>query len=66
MSFYIKELDDGSAVLMTDNGYYLFKFHSIEAAIQACEDWYRRQKKQGTENYLYLHSQDPAAASCLV
>jgi len=41
MEFYIRELHDGKATLMTHDGLYLFTFQSLASARQACEDWYR-------------------------
>ena len=41
MEFYIRELPDGQATLMTNDGLYLFTFRNLDSARQACEDWYR-------------------------
>ena len=41
MEFYIRELSDGKATLMTNDGLYLFTFRSLDSARQACEEWYR-------------------------
>jgi len=41
MEFYIRELPDGQATLMTRDGLYLFTFLNLDSARQACEDWYR-------------------------
>ncbi|HHH43760.1 MAG TPA: hypothetical protein ENK49_06455 [Gammaproteobacteria bacterium] len=41
MEFYIQELPDGQATLMTRDGLYLFTFRSLALARQACADWYR-------------------------
>jgi len=41
MEFYIQELPDGKATLMTRDGLYLFTFRNLNLARQACEDWYR-------------------------
>ena len=41
MDFYIRELPDGKASLMTRDGLYLFTFRDLESARQACEDWYQ-------------------------
>lgn len=41
MEFYIRELSDGKATLMTRDGLYLFTFRDLDSARKACEDWYR-------------------------
>jgi len=41
MEFYIQELPDGKATLMTSDGLYLFTFQNVQSAREACEDWYR-------------------------
>lgn len=41
MDFYIRELPDGKAILMTRDGLYLFTFRDLESARLACEDWYQ-------------------------
>ena len=41
MEFYIRELPDGTATLMTRDGLYLFTFRNLDSARLACEDWYR-------------------------
>ena len=41
MEFYIQELPDGKATLMTRDGLYLFTFRNLDSARRACEDWYR-------------------------
>jgi hypothetical protein len=40
MSFYIREMPNKSAMLMTREGRRLFTFKSVESALQACRDWY--------------------------
>jgi len=41
MEFFIRELPDGKATLMTQDGLYLFTFRNLNRARKACEDWYR-------------------------
>jgi len=41
MEFYIREMPDGTATLMTRDGLYLFTFRNLDSARRACEDWYR-------------------------
>jgi len=41
MEFYIREMPDGTATLMTRDGLYLFTFRNLDSAQRACEDWYR-------------------------
>ncbi len=40
MEFYIKEWADKSASLITRDGYRLWTFINIDAALVACRDWY--------------------------
>ncbi len=53
MEFYIQELPDGQATLMTRDGLYLFTFRNLESARQACTDWYR------------IHGHVNSVSSCL-
>ena len=40
MSFYIRELPNKSAMLMTREGRLLFTFKDVDSALEACRDWY--------------------------
>jgi len=41
MEFYIREMPNGTATLMTRDELYLFTFRDLDSARRACEDWYR-------------------------
>ena len=49
MEFYIQELSDGKATLMTRDGLYLFTFRNLDSARQACEDWYKIHGNETSE-----------------
>ena len=49
MEFYIRELPDGKATLMTRDGLYLFTFRNLDSARQACEHWYRIHSNEVSE-----------------
>lgn len=49
MEFYIRELPDGQATLMTRDGLYLFTFRNLDSARQACEDWYQLHGNEAGE-----------------
>jgi hypothetical protein len=49
MEFYIRELPDGKATLMTRDGLYMFTFRNLNSARQACEDWYRMHVNEASE-----------------
>jgi len=49
MEFYIRELPDGKATLMTQDGLYLFTFRNLDSARQACADWYRVHGNEADE-----------------
>jgi hypothetical protein len=50
MEFYIRELPDGKATLMTRDGLYLFTFRNLDTARQACEEWYRIHGNETAES----------------
>ncbi len=41
MAFYIQQLADLSAALVTEKGAVLGMFPDLERAIEACRDWYK-------------------------
>ena len=41
MKFIIKEWPDQSATLMTENGYSLATFNTLNEAQRACEEWHK-------------------------
>lgn len=49
MEFYIREMPNGTATLMTRDGLYLFTFRNLDSARQACEDWYRTHGHEAGE-----------------
>ncbi len=49
MEFYIRELSDGKATLMTGDGLYLHTFRNLDSAKQACDDWYRKHASEITD-----------------
>jgi len=49
MEFYIREMPNGTATLMTRDGLYLFTFRNLDSARQACEDWYRTHGREPGE-----------------
>ncbi len=62
MEFYIRELPDGKATLMTHDGLYLFTFQSLDSARQACEDWYQSHGNEAGE----IASMSDVGVSCSV
>ncbi len=49
MGFYIQELPDGKATLMTHDRLYLHTFRDLDSARQACTDWYREYANEASE-----------------
>lgn len=49
MEFYIQELPNGKATLMTRDGLYLHTFRNLDSARQACDDWYRTHASETSE-----------------
>ncbi len=62
MEFYIRELTDGKAILMTQDGLYLFTFNNLKSAREACEDWYRVHGNEAGE----IAGMHDAGVSCSV
>ena len=60
MNFYIRELLDGSATLMTDNGVVLWTFCSVEDARQACREWYAMNEPVATLQKQNMFIEDAA------
>jgi|GEM_PF-2298825 len=62
MDFYIRELPDGKATLMTRDGLYLFTFRDLKSARQACEDWYQLNGNEGG----WCYRDEDCGVSCSV
>ena len=64
MNFYIKELADGTAALITGSGSVIWTFHSLSDAQEACSDTQRVHIEYNCVDDCYL--QDPGCSSCAV
>ncbi len=62
MEFYIRELPDGKATLMTQDGLYLFTFENVKSAREACVDWYRVHGNEAGE----IAGMNDGSVSCSV
>ena len=49
MKFIIKKWPDQSATLMTENGYTLANFNTLDEAQSACEEWCRMHNERSYE-----------------
>ena len=64
MDFFIRELPDGQATLMTRDGLYLFTFRNLASARQACVDWYRAHGNE-TPEIAAVSDGDVSCSVCL-